>query len=180
MQHSLFIQEQYLLDPQKEPLPVPCFSPDHYPATLPELSNPLFHLNDFDPDFQKSTYRSVTVAKGDSLDNASNSIFDDLVSETNGVPSEVPSSVTYRCRRLVLAKAAATLQTMFTDALNLSLDSSIGSKSKISAFNFETFETAAWTSEWEGSTFTKLWEQRENLELLRYKLRQNIQTITSI
>jgi hypothetical protein len=109
------------------------------------------------------------------------SVFKDLQKISHGQPSGNPWSITYGFRRLILAYATATLQRAFSRAINVQTVSTVGMDleitEEISTFDFKEFERRAWNAEWEGRKFTKLWEQRENLELLRYKLRQNIQTI---
>lgn len=106
-------------------------------------------------------------------------MFDDLLVIDHGCPSREPSSAAYGSRRLVLARAALTFQGAFSDAYNLAVSSTAGIElsQEMSSLDFANLEKKAWDSKWEGRRFTKLWEQRENLELLRYKLRHNTQTI---
>jgi hypothetical protein len=78
--------------------------------------------------------------------------------------------------------SANTFQAAFSAAYNIALASTAGIQvtKEMSSLDFANLERRAWRSEWGGRRFTKLWEQRENLELLRYRLRQNIQTIESL
>lgn len=108
-----------------------------------------------------------------------NCMFVDLIKGHGQFSSEEPISATWRCQRLILARASTRLQVAFSDAISRSVASSAGVE-EMSSFNYDTFDKAAWNSTWEGKQFTRLWEQRENLELLRYKLRQNIQTIRRV
>jgi hypothetical protein len=123
--------------------------------------------------------RLSQLGNGNSLSPLGESMFEDLLVMQHGVPSKLPSSVTYGCRRLVLAYMTDTFQRAFSSAINLATASSVGLdlSKEMSSFDFKEFEKKAWNSDWSGRRFTKLWEQREDLELLQYKLRQNIQTI---
>lgn len=165
-------------------MPLNCFQ-DGDLAPLPMLSKVQYHSENHRPQVQtrlltpqetpciaaKLAYKPRFQPSG-----TSNSMLQDLLDADHGIPSSDPSTSTFGCRRLILARAAATLQTAFSDALNASMSSSTG-VDEMSSFNFDTFETTAWNSHWEGKKFTGLWEQRENLELLRYKLHQNRQVI---
>jgi hypothetical protein len=144
-------------------------------ATLPSL--PLLSLPQL-----SSKYPSNLPAKpeGDvSRHSWGQCMFDDLILDLEDFSTSSPSSSTHRCRRLILARVTATLQETFSDVIRHSVASSVG-VDEMSSFDFDTFNKAAWNSAWEGKKFTRLWEQRENLELLRYRLRQNIRTIRKI
>jgi hypothetical protein len=110
------------------------------------------------------------------------SMYDDLLLIQHGYLHEKPSDAANGSRRLVLAREANTFQAAFSAAYSLALASTAGIPvtEEMSSLDFANLERRAWRSEWEGRRFTKLWEQRENLELLRYRLRQNIQTIESL
>jgi hypothetical protein len=106
-------------------------------------------------------------------------MFDDLMVVDHGYISRLPSTAAHGSRRLVLARVANTFQDAYSEAYQLVLKSSAGVKvsEEMSTLNISDLERRAWNSEWEGRRFTKLWEARENLELQRYKLRRNMQTM---
>jgi hypothetical protein len=110
------------------------------------------------------------------------SMLHDLKAIYHGQPTKDPCSITHGSRQLVLAIAAATVQRTYSKALDLQAKSTLGLEitKEMSSFDFKEFENRAWNAEWEGRRFTKLWDQREDLELLRLKLRRNIQTIKGL
>jgi hypothetical protein len=102
--------------------------------------------------------------------------FDDLLLPDLGYVTEQPSSLTYRCRRLVLARSAAAINTALQETLKLTGYASIG-VNNIAEFNFDNFEQRAWVDEWRGNFFRQLWALREDLEYQGYKLQQNIKIV---
>lgn len=126
-------------------------------------------------DLPFSAWESMNVPLGISM-------FEDLLCIDHGHPFQEPSSAAYGSRRLILARTANTFQAAFSAVYDLALASTAGIKvsEEMSSLDFANLEKRAWRSEWEGRRFTQLWEQRENLELLRYRLRQNIQAIEKL
>ncbi|KAK1753901.1 hypothetical protein QBC47DRAFT_385170 [Echria macrotheca] len=109
-------------------------------------------------------------------------MFDDIVhlGEVNYIPRNVWDA-TRTCRRLVLAHTAARVQKIFSDAYDLKMISALNlDLEDIASFNFKNFDERAWNLKWEGRRFTRLWERREDLELIRFKLRFNIKMIESV
>jgi hypothetical protein len=102
--------------------------------------------------------------------------FDDLLLPDLGYVTDQPSSLTYRCRRLVLARSAAAINTALQETLKLTGYASIG-VNNIAEFNFDNFEQRAWVDEWRGNFFRQLWALREDLEYQGYKLQQNIKIV---
>ncbi|KAK3291901.1 uncharacterized protein B0H64DRAFT_242521 [Chaetomium fimeti] len=85
------------------------------------------------------------------------------------------------CCHMVMAKTAVEMQQMFGDAYRLKLVSALELDLRdIAAFNFKDFDHRAWNLKWEGRRFTRLWKKREELELLRYRLKLNIRTVENI
>lgn len=107
------------------------------------------------------------------------SFFDELLLPDYGNATNLPSSSTYRCRRLILAKAAAVANSAMTETLNLTKLASSGVED-IAEFNFDKFDEKFWRDEWRGEFFTDLWELREDLELMGCKFRQNRKVIERI
>lgn len=80
-----------------------------------------------------------------------------------------------------MAKSAATVRKVFTDTVNLqTLSATNLDWDDIASLNFDDFDNNAWDLEWQGRRFTLLWKQREGLELLRYNLQRNIQTMQKL
>ena len=159
---------------------------------LPALSQE----NDLDSMMHRSKYLKATrgtqlISIGDvnrSTDQAAkqrlkdtsmtgSSMFDDLL-QRNGYTylSKRPVSATYWCQRLVLARVAAVVNSALVETIALTAKASRGVKN-IADFNFENFEQRAWSDQWRGEFFTYLWEIREDLELMGYRLYQNLKVL---
>lgn len=110
------------------------------------------------------------------------SIFDDLTISDGAEDykqrflTNSPTSATFWCRRLLLARTAASMHKSLLETISLAATSAVG-LDEIAQFSYDTFEKSAWTTKWTGEKFTRLWEQRENLELMRFKLDQSTRTI---
>ncbi|KAK4452214.1 hypothetical protein QBC34DRAFT_436010 [Podospora aff. communis PSN243] len=91
------------------------------------------------------------------------------------------SEVAGLCCRVIMAKTSVEMQKMFGDAYRLKLASALELDLRdIAAFNFKDFDRRAWNLEWEGRRFTRLWKKREELELMRFKLKLNIGTVQTL
>lgn len=107
--------------------------------------------------------------------------FDDVDEKTGSKP---PSEMeTYKwaeyCCSVVLARNAYNVQTLFSATWNLVLRASTGVKN-MADFDFAKLERQAWSDEWKGEFFTQLWELREELESLQYRLNMNYQVLSQL
>jgi hypothetical protein len=108
------------------------------------------------------------------------SMFDDLVSFDQSIKNiRHAADATFWCRRLVLARTAAAMHTILLETISLAATSAVGLEA-ITDFSYDTFEKNAWTTKWTGAKFAQLWEQREDLELVRFKLHQSIKTVRTV
>ena len=83
---------------------------------------------------------------------------------------------TVECRRIVLAKSAAAMQSALIETWGLTAKASIGVK-RVANFDFKKLSDGAWSDDWKGDFFTELWELKEDLDLMRYRLEMNKRTI---
>jgi hypothetical protein len=90
-----------------------------------------------------------------------------------------PEDWTFQCRRIVLAKTAAVVQSALVETWQLTRNASLGVK-RMAEFDFKNKKQEAWTDKWKGEFFTQLWELREDLELMRYRLELDIRTLERI
>jgi hypothetical protein len=79
-----------------------------------------------------------------------------------------PTVTTYLCRRLVLGKTAAAMNTLLLKTYDITIKSSTGRD--ITEFGIDSYDDGAWLSKWRGKKFRELWEHREDIELARLKL----------
>lgn len=106
------------------------------------------------------------------------SLFDELVHSyevgnyVTSHPITEPLQWTSQCRRLVLAKTASVVQSALVETWKLTYKASTGVK-QMANFDFAELERKAWSDDWKGEFFTQLWELREDLELMRYRLETN-------
>lgn len=151
-----------------------------------KLKEPLVGTHDYKrtPALSRASDSSKSVSKGKSKPEQSGndspqSFFDELVLLDYGHPSSLPSSATYACRRLVLAKAAATVHSAIDETLDLTRNASSGVQD-IADFNFDKFDETSWRDSWRGEFFTDLWELRENLEIMGRTFERNRKVIERI
>lgn len=107
--------------------------------------------------------------------------FDDLDETTGAKP---PSSMeTYKwaeyCCSVVLARNAYSVQSLFSATWDLVVRASTGVKN-MADFDFAKLERQAWSDKWKGDFFTQLWELREELESLQYRLNMNYQVLNQL
>ncbi|KAL5380068.1 hypothetical protein DPSP01_008104 [Paraphaeosphaeria sporulosa] len=79
----------------------------------------------------------------------------------------------------VEARNASTVQSLFVETWRLTGVASTGVQ-KLADFDFSNLEHKAWSDEWKGKLFTQLWELREELEILQYKMQVNRQTLSQL
>lgn len=106
------------------------------------------------------------------------SLFDELLDVVDFARSH-SLNLTYKIRRLVLARNVTAINSLLQETIQLTSKASIG-VTKIADFNFETFEQRAWVDEWRGDFFSQLWVLREDLEYQGYKLQQNLRVVNRI
>jgi hypothetical protein len=112
------------------------------------------------------------------------SLFDELVNcykVGNHIVSHPigPLQWTSQCRRLVLAKTASVVQLALVETWKLTYKASTGVK-QMANFDFAELERKTWSDDWKGEFFTQLWELREDLELMRYRLETNRRDLNRI
>lgn len=108
------------------------------------------------------------------------SMLDDLRALGHLEVFENPSNVAFGCRQLVLARSATTMQLAFDNAFESTFQSAGLDLHLMKTTNYKNFDIRPWDSKWEGRVFTKLWEHKEELEQMRYRLLRNIQTIQTL
>jgi type II secretory pathway component PulJ len=120
----------------------------------------------------------LTVAVRKSGHNASPvvAMYDRLCSPHQGYFTENPVSATYYCRRLVLASTASEIYSSLDATYRLTLTASSNAKT-LADLDFENFPAEAWSTEFKGPFFTDLGELREDLELVGFRLKQNMITV---
>lgn len=90
-----------------------------------------------------------------------------------------PVDWTFECRRIVLAKTVAVVQSALQETGAFTHRASSGAK-KMVQDDFKDENQTAWADKWKKEFFTDLWELREDLELMRHRLELNIRTLKRI
>ena len=131
----------------------------------------------------ENNWSFVQFAKSDIL-----SMYDKLVQHFDDLDEKKqvvspPETATYKwaeyCCSIVLARNASTVHSSFLDTWRLVGKASTGVK-KLADFDFAKLEREAWSDDWKGQFFTQLWELREELEMMQYRLNMNQQVMTSL
>jgi hypothetical protein len=107
------------------------------------------------------------------------SLFDELKDMNYTALGAHPINATYHCRRLVLAKTAIAVDAAVSETLSLTFRAMTNLQT-ITKFDFEKFDKNAWNDEWRGEFFTQLWELREEVELLGYRMNNNMRVLKKV
>lgn len=92
---------------------------------------------------------------------------------------KAPYGWAYRCCSIVLARNASTVQSSYAETWRLTYKASAGVKNLVD-FDYDKVENKAWSDDWKGEFFSQLWELREELELMQYKLQRNKQVLSGL
>lgn len=107
--------------------------------------------------------------------------FDDLDETTGANPPYTMETYKWAeyCCSVVLARNAYSVQSLFSATWDLVVRASTGVKN-MADFDFAKLERQAWSDKWKGDFFTQLWELREELESLQYRLNMNHQVLNQL
>ncbi|GAP89061.2 putative magnesium and cobalt transport protein [Rosellinia necatrix] len=125
---------------------------------------------------QRNKVQKPTMSKSPKVQ----SMFDQLSGFKN-YPQEAktPLQATYYARRVILARISAFVMVALQDVILLTSRAATGVKS-IRDFSLEEIGINGWAGKWKGEFFTDLWELREELEEMGYKLERNLRTVKRI